>query len=562
MKILVLGAYGIFGARLCRLLADYPQLTLLAGGRNLPRAQALCKTLPGPAVCEPVRVDRDQLRAQDLLRMRVDIVIDASGPFQFYGKSPYGVVQACLEAGVNYLDFADGADFVEGISVFNAQAQQRGVFVLSGVSSFPVLTAAVVRMLSQDMQVVQSISGGIAPSPFAVVGKNVIRAIAGYAGQPVKLVRRGRADTAYALTESHSYTIAPPGRMPLRHTHFSLVEVPDLQVLPKLWPSANDVWMGAGPVPAVLHRMLNALAWLVRWRMVPTLSPLSLVYVHAINLLRWGEHRGGMFVEVRGLSADQRPLHHSWHLVAEGEDGPYIPCMALQAVVRKVLAEQAPAPGARSAANDVEVADYADLFAKRSIYTGVREHHPDGAKTGLFQQLLGCAFESLPVAVQATHHVKERLDLTGQATVQRGPGLLARCIAAVFGFPAAGKGIAVTVRKQRQGEAEVWQRSFGTQRFASTLSAGSGPSQWLLVEKFGPLRFQIALVVADGKLHWVVRGGSLWGINLPPFLVPGGESHEYESQGRFHFHVEIRHPLIGLIVNYQGWLEPAGDAAA
>ena len=37
------------------------------------------------------------------------------------------------------------------------------------------------------------IRGGIAPSPYAGVGENVIRAIAGYAGQPVELKRDGWA---------------------------------------------------------------------------------------------------------------------------------------------------------------------------------------------------------------------------------------------------------------------------------------------------------------------------------------------------------------------------------
>jgi Domain of unknown function (DUF4166)/Saccharopine dehydrogenase NADP binding domain len=560
VRVFVLGGYGIFGTRLCRLLAAYPQLTLLVGGRSLSSAQALCKTLPGPAACEPLRVNRDTLQAADLLQLQVDVVIDASGPFQAYGDRPYGVVQACLVAGVNYLDFADGADFVDGIAAFDSQARQRGVFVLSGVSSFPVLTAAVVRLLSTDMHTVQSIRGGIAPSPFAVVGKNVIRAIAGYAGQAVQLTRGGQQTTGYGLTESCSYTIAPPGYMPLRQTHFSLVEVPDLMVLPKLWPGVREVWMGAGPVPEILHRMLKGLAWLVRWRVLPTLRPLSPLFFYAIKLLRWGEHRGGMFVEVQGLTMDGQPLHRSWHLLAEGEDGPYIPCMALQAVVQKVLAGRAPKSGARPASGDVEVADYLDLFVSRTIYAGVREHDVPDQPTRLFKSLLGSAFDPLPATLKQVHQEGDQLALVGQATVRRGHGVLVRGICSVFGFPQAGEGVPVSVHIWRDGARERWQRRFGSQTFSSVLSAGSGKAEWLLVEQFGPFRFRLALVVDQGVLRWVVRGASLWGVSLPGFLLPTGASHEYESEGRFHFHVEIRLPFVGLVVNYRGWLEPT-DAA-
>ena len=58
-----------------------------------------------------------------------------------------------------------------------------------------------------------TVTGGIAPSPYANVGENVIRAIASYAGKPVG-TGRGQA-TAYALVDTRRYTIArglPPPR--------------------------------------------------------------------------------------------------------------------------------------------------------------------------------------------------------------------------------------------------------------------------------------------------------------------------------------------------------------
>ena len=52
------------------------------------------------------------------------------------------------------------------------------------------------------MHAVHSIRGGIAPSPYAVVGLNVIRAIAGYAGKSTPLRRDGVAACGYPFTES------------------------------------------------------------------------------------------------------------------------------------------------------------------------------------------------------------------------------------------------------------------------------------------------------------------------------------------------------------------------
>src|SRR5882672_4743815 len=233
-------------------------------------------------------------------------VVDASGPFQFYQGDSYRLVKACVASGADYLDLADGSDFVAGIAQFDDAARARGVFILSGVSSFPVLTAAVVRRLARGMTRLDSVTGGIAPSPYAGVGLNVIRAVASYAGKPVRVRRDGRADVGYGLVETRRYTIAPPGRLPLRPVLFSLVDVPDLQALPALWPELKSVWMGVGTLPEILHRILNMFSWTVRLRLLPSLAPLA-TPMHAImNGLRWGEHRGGMFVVVAGADTAGR----------------------------------------------------------------------------------------------------------------------------------------------------------------------------------------------------------------------------------------------------------------
>src|SRR5438067_813935 len=146
-KVLILGGYGTFGGRLARLLADEARLTLIVAGRSLARAQSFCAGLNAAAALVPAAFDRDGDVEQQLRALAPDIVVDATGPFQVYGADPYRVVRGALALGIHYLDLADGSDFVKGISQFDAQARARGVFVLAGVSSFPVLTAAVVRKL-------------------------------------------------------------------------------------------------------------------------------------------------------------------------------------------------------------------------------------------------------------------------------------------------------------------------------------------------------------------------------------------------------------------------------
>lgn len=258
--MLILGGYGTFGGRVARLLSDDVRLRLIIAGRSHAKAAAFCATLAPGAERLPATFDRDGDVADQLGQLAPSIVVDATGPFQAYGEHPYRIVQAAIALGIDYLDLADGATFVQGIGRFDDEARRRGLFVLSGVSTCPVLTAAVFRRLAQGMQRIDAVTAGIAPSPYTGLGLSVVRAIASYAGRDVPMLRDGHAGSGNALTESCRYTIAPPGYLPLRNIRFSLVDVPDLQVLPALWPELRSVWFGAGPVPELLHRGLNLLA--------------------------------------------------------------------------------------------------------------------------------------------------------------------------------------------------------------------------------------------------------------------------------------------------------------
>jgi hypothetical protein len=251
LAVLIVGGYGFFGKRLVELLRGEPRLVLYVAGRSEEKAREACAAVAAAATLLPSVFDRDGDPAAQLAAIGPDLVIDASGPFQAYGERPYRLVEASIARGIHYLDLADAAQFVNGMHRFDGAARERGVFALSGASTLPALTAAAVRRLSGGMARVRTVTAGIAPSPHAGLGRNVVRAIASYAGRSVKIRRGGRTSTAHAFTEQRGCTIAPPGRLPLRRTLFSLIDAPDPEALPELWPELRDVWIGVGPVPQV-----------------------------------------------------------------------------------------------------------------------------------------------------------------------------------------------------------------------------------------------------------------------------------------------------------------------
>ena len=83
-----------------------------------------------------------------------DIVVVASGPFRIMVQA-LSLIESCLAAKIHYLDLADGADFVAGVTAYNGR--QKGHFYSFRRFQFSVLTALVVRELSKDMTSIGSI---------------------------------------------------------------------------------------------------------------------------------------------------------------------------------------------------------------------------------------------------------------------------------------------------------------------------------------------------------------------------------------------------------------------
>jgi hypothetical protein len=103
--------------------------------------------------------------------------------------------------------------------------------------------------------------------------------------------------------------------------------------------------------------------------------------------------------------------------------------------------------------------------------------------------------------------------------------------------------------------ATVW-RALRAGKPLGIQSAGRGRAEHLLLERFGPLTFGMAVVVADGRLELILRRWSFLGLTLPLWLGPRSLAYESGEDDRFRFHVEIALPLVGLIVRYRGWLVP------
>jgi hypothetical protein len=539
-KVLVLGGYGGFGGRLSRRLAEQGWRVLVAG-RDAEAGRAFCAQVSGT---EAVVVDRNAPLAPVFAELLPDLVIDAAGPFQ---SSGYQVPDACIEAGISYIDLADARSFVTGIRTLDQRAKEAGVFVIAGASSVPALSGAVIRELAGSMSDVRSVDVAISASNRATAGPSVAAAILSYVGKPVRLWRGRRwvEATGWHLLQRETYSIN--GVNPLTRLT-ALADVPDHDIVPSDVAGEPATTFRAGPEFAFQLLAVWLLSWPVKWGWLRSLSPMSnsLRYLQGLTA-GFGSNRSAMSVTVGGIEHG-RPMVRRWTLIADNGDGPEIPTMA--AVLLTDMARQNILPcGAMHGGSLLSLEQFKPLFDDLAIRHAITEL----ACLPLYSRVMGSDFEMLPGSVKALHTVIGDAGAQGTATILRGRSVLARLVCALMGFPSSGETKLHVWLSERNG-VERWTRSFGVNTFSSELYQRGRR----LIERFGPLRFTFDLPGSPDGLKMIMKGWSIFHIPLPLILAPRCRASEWEEDGTFCFEVELAFLWHAKIIRYTGRLQADG----
>lgn len=554
-RVVLIGATGVFGRRLARHLSRMDGIDLVLTSRSADKAEVLAREL-AVETSVPIRgaaFDRDKELVASLAALRPWLVIDASGPFQQQG---YEVPTAALLLGAHVIDLADARDYLTGYGPqLDELARQRGLVALAGASSTPALSAAAARELSEGWERLDTVDIAITPGGRSEVGPAVIAAILSYAGRPVPIWREGELQTTPGW--SVGKVIDMPGLGPRR---VAPVETVDAETLGPGLAVQSRVNFSAGLEAGIEQWGLALLAWLRRRGWVADLAPLVPFLVKARRITRiWTSDRGGMRVAISGIDAKGRPRRAYWSLLAENDDGPQVPTLAAAAAVRALLTDSI-APGARSAA---EALDLAAIEAEMAPYAISTSQDERAAGPALFETVLGAqAFSMLPAAIRAFHANDAKPVWQGLADVARGDGAMIGLLCRLFGLPAAGTDLLVTVSVARgdsfDESCEIWTRNFAGQRFHSRLSVDRNGE---LREAFGPFSFTLAAEGNREGLSLPIAAWRVFGLPLPRFLMPRAEAHEtVDAEGRFRFDVRLSLPFFGLLAHYRGWLKPRGPS--
>ncbi|WP_415893616.1 saccharopine dehydrogenase NADP-binding domain-containing protein [Neptuniibacter sp. PT8_73] len=343
--ILIIGGYGNFGKKITETLAKEANIQVIIAGRNERKAEALAKQLSTTAI-NPLKTLALEINSADISDQlsisTAKLVIHTSGPFQAQG---YNVAEACIDAGIHYIDLADGRLFVEGFESLNDQAQQQSVIAITGASSVPGLSSAVIEHYKSRFKSLQELNYGIAPGNQTERGEATVKAILSYSGLNFKRWQDNRWQDVRGWQNTHRHNFPSP----IGSRWLANCDIPDLTLFQQRYPGLESIRFYAGLELSFLHLGLWSLSYLARFKFIKNLArysrPLTLISTWVQQL---GSDVGGMYMELRGINHKNEPQRIIWNLIAESGDGPYIPTIASIILAKKIAKGQLSETGAQA----------------------------------------------------------------------------------------------------------------------------------------------------------------------------------------------------------------------
>jgi short subunit dehydrogenase-like uncharacterized protein len=266
--------------------------------------------------------------ASQLARMGASIVVHTAGPFQ---NQDYAVARACIDAGCHYIDLADARSFVNGIGSLDRRAKSKDVLIVSGASSVPALSSAVVDKLRVAFSRIDTIECAIT-SGAKPPGEATMQGTLAYAGKTHSMWRENRWEAAYGWQ----------GLKLRRYPHIGSrcvanCDVPDLDLFPKRY-SASTVRFHAGTASKAQMMAIWMAAWLIRLRVLSSVDRhIRRMQRLASRLAQRGSKSSAMHVSVKGFDHKGRAISRTWYLLAQQDHGPFIPTFPSIALTRKLL---------------------------------------------------------------------------------------------------------------------------------------------------------------------------------------------------------------------------------
>jgi len=167
---------------------------------------------------------------------------------------------------------------------------------------------------------------------------------------------------------------------------------------------------------------------------------------------------------------------------------------------------------------------------------------------------LGIAHAGLPPVIARFHYGDTSIQGEGSFQVRRGRSITSRLVGLAVGLPRDGRDVPLTLRVERDGGREVWDRSFDGHSVRAPFHIGRHEA----TESFGVLDLRHEVLVDRGVLRLRLRSARIRigpiGATLPKCLAPRVKSQTWVCTGESSMHacVVVFLPVGGLLLAYRG----------
>lgn len=359
-RVLILGGYGHFGSRIAASLAK-SGISIIIAGRELKKAEDLCNKLHQETPESRIEVaafDANKVLDKQLDRLKPIVVINTIGPFQ---RADYAIAKTCIQHKVHYIDLADARDFVTGITRLDSLAKEKNVLVVSGASTVPGLSSAVLDHYITEFSVIHTLIYGISPGQKAPRGLATAESILTYLGKPLK-PWDNQNQVHFGWQDIYREDYPELGKRWMGNC-----DIPDLDLFIDRYGIKN-IRFSAGMESSLLHLGMWMISYLVRIGLplnLPKYAKELLSLSHAFD--SFGTTSGGMHILMKGTDKAGKPLEIKWYLIAKNNDGPQIPCVPAIILSKKIIQDKCQVVGAMPCVGMVTLDEYMNELKAFSI---------------------------------------------------------------------------------------------------------------------------------------------------------------------------------------------------
>jgi len=147
-RIMVLGGCGTVGSAAVKTLSFLDEFSeIIIGDIEIEKAEQLAARISA----EKISATETDVLDLDSLKNALegcDVVLNCTGPFYKYVKP---ILQAVIEAGINYVDVCDDVDVTKEILEMDAVAKKAGITALIGMGNSPGITNLLAKFAADNM---------------------------------------------------------------------------------------------------------------------------------------------------------------------------------------------------------------------------------------------------------------------------------------------------------------------------------------------------------------------------------------------------------------------------